>query len=426
MFLKMMGIALAMATVLASGLFWQIYHGWHADELEELEEGGRLLAKRIVIRIAPLLRTDNIAGLQELLEEMSQAIIAVNAIEIRDADGRLKGGIGPINPDARVSRVTVPIMGSFKGSVSVSMDQAHITSELTWLTGRLLATIALVAGIGMAGAWWLARVFTRPIGELVHKTRAVKGGDYAVRAEVRCRDEIGELAAAFNEMTAELQEREAVEHQLLRKLISAEDEERQRIARELHDHTGQALTSLVAGLSALEAGAQTPQQVGGLLTLATQTLSEVHDLSRTLRPMALDELGLDAALRRLCESCSQRLGLNVTCETLGFTANPRLPHPLEIAFYRISQEAVTNAVRHGNARSVDLLVHRRAGSILAVIEDDGKGFDAQGWRARSLRSDSVGLLSMEQRATLLGGSLRIESRPGGGTSLFVEIPLKLT
>ncbi|HEY5915007.1 MAG TPA: HAMP domain-containing protein [Verrucomicrobiae bacterium] len=420
----MVGIALGMAAVLASGLFWQIYHGWRADELAELEQNGRLVADQILSRGAPMLRSGDLAGLQGLLAEMAEAIVAVNAIQVRTSRERVLVEVGPKNPQAREHRVTVPITQGDGGRICVLMDTAQVSAELAWLVRRLLLTITAMAGLGTAGAWWVARLFTRPIRELVEKTRAVKAGDLRAWAPVRGRDEIGELAAAFNEMMAELREQEKNERQLLRKLINAEDEERKRVARELHDHTGQALTSLIAGLAALKSGGKTPQQVGDLLNVATQALEEVHDLSRTLRPLALDELGLDAALKKLCDTCSQQLNLAVKCQTTGFGAESRLPHSLEVALYRIGQEALTNAVRHGHARSVDLLVHRKPGSVLAVIEDDGDGFDVKDWRARCLRGDHVGLLSMEQRATLLGGSLRIESRPGGGISLFVEIPVK--
>ena len=425
MSLKLMAIALAMAVALASGLLWQIYSGWRADELAELQDNGRLLAHRLADRSAPLLRQGDFAALDKLLTELSEDFLAVNAIQVRDGGGKLLSRFGPKNPRVPVHEVTTPISGGAGGTISVWMDNSQVSHELASLTRRMLLTIGIIVGTGMAGAWWAARVFTRPIRQLVDKARAVKAGDLGARAPVSRLDEIGELARAFNEMLAEIQQRQALEHQLLRKLISAEDEERKRLARELHDHTGQALAALIAGLSTLNSGPARPEQLSDLLGLATQALSEVHNLSRTLRPVALDELGLVPALQKLCETCSQRLGLHVTCATTGLNGHRQLPQPLEIALYRISQEAITNAARHGKCRSVALLLHRHPNSVLAVIEDDGEGFNAHGWRSRCLQGDHSGLLNIEQRAKLLGGSLRIESRCRGGTSLYVEIPLKL-
>jgi signal transduction histidine kinase len=245
---------------------------------------------------------------------------------------------------------------------------------------------------------------------------------------VRAKDEVGELAVAFNEMTQAIAEKETAQQQLLRQVIRAGEEERKRIARELHDHTGQALTSQIAALSAMETRSQDPATRERLAELRQQTeqmLSEVHDLSVALRPSVLDDVGLMAALERHCRQFAQRSGIDVTCAEIGLDGQ-RLPSEIELTLYRVVQEALTNSSRHGKADRVSALMQRTATGVLATIQDNGSGFDARDWRRRCAEGLHLGLLGIEERVTLLGGTFCIESEPGKGATVYAELPLKET
>jgi signal transduction histidine kinase len=299
----------------------------------------------------------------------------------------------------------------------------HVGVESAILSRRLALVMAVTAVVGLALAWWLARVLTRPLHEMVAGTQRIQAGDLRVRLPVRAGDEIGELATAFNNMAAALEEKERARQKLLRRAIEAGEEERQRLARELHDQTGQLLTALIAGLGALETRATDDRQRAALVSLrelAAQTLGDIHDISRALRPAALDDLGLVAALEKHCASVADRFGKPVEFHRDGWTGSERLPGEIEVALYRIIQEALTNAVRHADATRIQVLAQRKPGAVLVAVADDGRGFDPA---ARGLNSDRLGLLGIEERAALLGGSACLESAPGGGTQLFVEIPL---
>lgn len=426
---KVMGIALGAAFFLGAVLFWQTQSAYYQLEKLEVEAHANFVAEVLALSTTPLLRDRNTAELQLLLDGMSQVApepdTRVKFLQVLDGSGRVvarSSGERLVDSQASLIEKSAKLPGDLPGSVEVALTDSHIGSELDWHRHRIIAATAIIALLGSLATWGLMHLVTRPIRELVQVTRAIKAGNYHARATVRSRDEVGELAGAFNEMIAALQQKDATNHQLLRKIIGAEEEERKRVARELHDQTGQALTSLIASLAALRSSGHT-KELTELLALATQTLSDVHDLSRTLRPSALDELGLVPALQRFCECLAKRLGLKVDFAAVGLSENSRLPSPVEVTLYRIGQEALTNAVRHGRARSVEVLLHRKPSSVLVVIEDDGQGFEAANWRERCLRGDHLGLLGIEERAALLGGTLRVESRPGTGTSLFVEIPL---
>jgi signal transduction histidine kinase len=240
---------------------------------------------------------------------------------------------------------------------------------------------------------------------------------------VRAGDEIGELAVAFNNMAATLEEKEIVRQKLLRRAIEAGEEERQRLARELHDQTGQLLTALIAGLGALETRASDPGQRAALVSLrelAAQTLGDIHNVSRALRPAALDDLGLIAALEKHCLIVAEHFGKPVSFHHDGWDSDKRLPSEIEIAPYRIVQEALTNAVRHAAASRIQVLLQHKPAAVMVAIEDDGRGFDPG---QRPTNGDKLGLLGIEERAALLGGHACLESTPGGGTQLFVEIPV---
>jgi signal transduction histidine kinase len=201
--------------------------------------------------------------------------------------------------------------------------------------------------------------------------------------------------------------------------VQAQETERRRLARELHDETGQALTSMLLGLAAVER-AETAEEahvaVGALRELVVETLQNVRRLAVELRPSALDDFGLEPALRRLGQSVKESGALDVQVETrLG--AERLLPE-VETAVYRIVQEALTNVVKHASAARVSIVVTRTPEKLALIIEDDGSGFDPDAAPAAGL-----GLLGMRERVQLLDGSLAIETALGSGTTLAVELPL---
>jgi signal transduction histidine kinase len=201
----------------------------------------------------------------------------------------------------------------------------------------------------------------------------------------------------------------------LRRAIASHETERRRLAHELHEETGQALTSILLGLKGLEEQLDAPA-VAPLRELVVATLQDVRRLALGLRPKALDDFGLEAAIEHLASESALASGIEVDCA--GGLGGRRLPDEVETALYRIAQEALTNAIRHAHARRVSILLTRKDGYVCEVIEDDGRGFD-QGRR----RADGLGLAVMRERVELLGGRLEIESAAGTGTTVVVDVPV---
>ena len=262
-----------------------------------------------------------------------------------------------------------------------------------------------------------------------------------------------DLADAFNIMLDRLEE---MHRESAARVLRAQEEERRRLALELHDQTGQSLTALALHAAAIAqrleyehsaAAIQARQQAEHLGLLAQRTLTEVQALSRQLRPPLLDDVGLEAALRWLAEDASERLKTTVTVRITTADAPgainsaqaaededsrndpPRLPADIETALFRIAQESVTNAVRHGHAQHITLALSFTASDLLTLqVHDDGYGFDtttiSQAASSRSHRShDGVGIEGMRERAQLIGGRFAIQSQPGQGCIVVVSVPL---
>jgi signal transduction histidine kinase len=203
-----------------------------------------------------------------------------------------------------------------------------------------------------------------------------------------------------------------------RRVVDAQELERRRLARELHDETGQALTSVLLGLRSLEdkGDDETQAVVAQVRALVVATLQDVRRLAVELRPKALDDFGLEAALERLTQTYSEQVGIPVDFQAA--MGSERLPAEVETALYRIVQESLTNIVKHANADRVSVLLTRKEGKALAVIEDDGRGFDPH-----HRREGHFGIEGMRERVALLDGRLTIETAPGDGTTLVVEVPV---
>lgn len=213
--------------------------------------------------------------------------------------------------------------------------------------------------------------------------------------------------------------------ELHRQLADAQEEERRRISRELHDHMGQHLAALILGLEALKESASEPHErvrVQQLQALASVIGSEVHDLALELRPTALDDLGLPSALRHYAEQWSGRYDIPVDVHS-NSPEQPRLPPAIETTLYRIVQEGLTNVAKHAQATRVSVIVEQRNGIVQLILEDDGCGFPVDAVMNAPHTERRLGLLGMRERATLAGGTLDIESAPGRGTTLFVRIPI---
>ncbi len=239
--------------------------------------------------------------------------------------------------------------------------------------------------------------------------------------------ELSKINRSLQEEIAQRQRAEEAHQQVLRRLKDAEETERGRISRELHDRLGQDLTALKLGLQLVKKqGPFTPSvqaSISQLEKLADSLMQDIHRLAWELRPAALDDFGLEMALRRYASEWSEQNGVAADFHCHGMETH-RLPTELETTLYRITQEALTNVLRHAKAQRVSVLLERRPDHIRLIVEDDGRGFDAQAALKAPGAHGRLGLLGMHERVILANGTIEIESTPGAGTTVFVRIPLE--
>jgi PAS domain S-box-containing protein len=243
------------------------------------------------------------------------------------------------------------------------------------------------------------------------------------------RDAVAQTDARVRQRTTEL-EAEVVKRltaqtdleNLLRKIVTAQEDERARIARDLHDQLGQQLTALrltlEQHLQRLAAEGGPAHDVERALALAREIDREVDFLAGELRPAMLDDLGLAAALPRYLQQWSGHYGIRGEFRGASFTAGD-LPRDAELVFYRVAQEALNNILKHAHASRVDVMLETRDGRVVLIVEDDGLGFDLDALRANA---GGIGLAGMRERAASVGATLQIESGPGEGTSIYLRCP----
>ncbi|KAA3656448.1 MAG: HAMP domain-containing protein [Chloroflexi bacterium] len=233
------------------------------------------------------------------------------------------------------------------------------------------------------------------------------------------------VIAANAQLHASLVEKEAVRQALLEALVRAQEDERARLARELHDGTGQTLTSLLVRLKVLEKqqkDAQLRENVSELCEATSGIIEQVRGVSYRLRPSALEEFGLDMALRSLVQDMTEPAEIGVDFNlSLG---KQRLPFEIESTLYRIAQECLTNVLRHAQASHVTVELLPLPYAICLRVEDDGIGFDPNDL-GNGKKRPRLGLIGLQERAEMLGGSLVVQSAPGAGTSVQVRIPLEM-
>ncbi len=262
------------------------------------------------------------------------------------------------------------------------------------------------------------------VGQFVGVSKVIRDISDRKKGEVLLRQAHEALEIRVQERTAELSAANHSLRILSTRLMQVQEEERSRLARDLHDEVGQLLTALKIDLQDIQHGGVEDSRFSPLtdsLDLVDRLLTQVRSLALDLRPSLLDDLGLVPALRWYVNRQATRNGWILSLSVEGLDG--RVPAPIEVSCFRVVQEALTNIAKYAKARTVDLTLCRKEQDITLVIQDDGVGFDVMLARQRAQGGESIGLLSLEERVRLAGGSFVISSVPGEGTRLDLRFPL---
>ena len=411
------------------------FHLTTAGSIDVLDATGTTLAS--TDRRRRLLRRED-------APEMSSAI--------RERKSAVRAGTGA---DAQMVLAVWPMSAARWGVLiredeSVAFARARTSRRtIVWLAPSLL-------GLALLFAWGAARSVRGPIAFLTDAAERIAYGNLHQPIPDLGDDEVGRLGRSFEQMRMalkasighveqanqdlerrvdertrelqglyrQLQERDEWREELLRKVISAQEDERKRLARELHDETSQTLSALAmkieTALAAWPAEASRDRLVEAK-QLTVRTLEELHRLIFDLRPSVLDDLGLLSAIRWYAERHLERRGIAVRCEFSGEA--DRLAPELETALFRVCQEAITNIAKHSGAETVLIQCFAREDRIAIEIEDDGRGFSPASLPPPAARERGLGLLGMRERVELFGGTLELDSAPGQGTRIAVTVPI---
>ncbi len=460
---KILGLVVGVVLLLSSMIVWQMGNILTNNLRDQLDKRAVSIGSDVAARATNELLINNAYSVYELLQNTLKNNEDVLYLFIVDPQGNVlahtfgeafpkellkanavagadKYHLTVFRTEVGVVRdVAVPILNGKLGVARIGMDENGLQKAVLLMTWNLLLIALFVSALGIIAAVLLTRVLTQPIRELVSLTQRVTQGELDVQGMVHSQDEIGVLTEAFNQMTeslsqnhreredlmVELREKEEMRLQLLEKVMTAQEEERKRISRELHDETSQALTSLMVGLKVLESEASfcaVGDRLQEMRQIVAQTLEEVHHLARELRPSVLDDMGLVAALERYIREYETKFGTEVDFNVTGFQLH-RVSAAIEVALYRIVQEALTNVAKYAEASMVSVLLDWREDWVSAIVEDNGQGFDPLQTVVQPGRG--LGLFGMQERAALLGGTFKIESQKGRGTTVFIKIPGKM-
>jgi signal transduction histidine kinase len=355
------------------------------------------------------------------------AILNLSIPEQTQSIGKDFRGVEVIRSHARLN------LPGLDWTLVAEMETQEAFAPVSALQRRLLVTGLLVSVGFMAAAWLLGRSVTRPVMALAEGTRRLSGRDFGVRLPVESSDEIGHLAESFNRMAERLEQTTVSRDELDRanrelealnaRLITAQEEERSRLARELHDDLTQRLAAVAISAGSLKLAPERDpvrwrSELGTIQDQLAQISNDVHGLSRRLHSATLDDLGLVAAVEGECRGFFERGGPPVAFSHSGSFQS--LSKDAQLGLYRIVQEALRNIFRHAEATEAAIRLNANVDEVTLEVEDNGRGFD------QSSSRPGLGLSSMSERARLLSGSVTIRSQPGKGTLVSAKLPYKAT
>jgi NarL family two-component system sensor histidine kinase LiaS len=308
--------------------------------------------------------------------------------------------------------VQAPWSNGFVNPIRAFGELSQLSEAGQLLSVPYYALLIAIVPVGVLFGLLASRRIVRRVRRLERAAVAVADGDYTVTLPVSGRDEIGQLEANFTTMARQLGSALAAERQ--RATGDARDAERARIAREVHDAISQHLVAMRMIAGGMRRADPANQQARAIESISEEAMRDMQALLIELRPASLDGAGLTLALQEICTAYRDRLGVAVDASLHDIT----VPAPVEHALLRITQEACTNAVRHGNARGLAVSMTCQDGCVELAVRDTGTGFDPAAPRAGS------GLAYIRERVTELGGTMEISSAPGHGAALTVRVPVQ--
>lgn len=455
---RILAMALSIIVLLSASIGLIVWKSLDDIISQQLQIRGAELAGHVASTAGNYILIEDIYALHELTAQAAASSKDVRYILIVDSNKRLlahtfHGGIprrlladAPDSDEPKttlfesdegpIHDIVVPIENGAIGYVRIGMTEQYTRSFINRYGKDVLTAVFAICLLAVFLSSRISARITKPIRNLVRVVESITKGNLLARADSNDTVEIGKLAVAFNEMAAnlikasadketllsELRAKDRMRDTLISKLMTAQEDERKRISRELHDETSQALTSLMLTMRALAEDAPNREQKEALLVgrnVAAGILREVRDLAVELRPPALDDLGLAAAIESYSDKFAARHSLDIDLHITGRQTG--VGDQLAVALYRIVQESLSNVAQHAGATAVSIAIAFESEQIVVTIADNGRGL-SESDLARARRERRLGLYGMRERVELLQGTLAIRQSSSGGAELCITIP----
>jgi signal transduction histidine kinase len=397
-------------------------HGWIAAILDQQ---GRTLARSLdPQRYVGQLGTPKFLKLTKHADAGWLPFVSREGIPVKAAFDRVKPVNWMIGIAIPLKTLYAPLHRSMRALILVGAAALLVALSLAVLIGRRISRpiaglVEYAAAVGRGEV-----VLLQPTG--LRETDAVARSLHNAGEELqRGAAELRDSEQRYRTLAADLARANQERQQLLQRTVEAQEAERQRIARELHDSLAQYLTAVRLGLNAIDkscgAGTAAAPKLQELKCLTTEVGHEISRMARELRPTVLDDLGLQSAIAQYLEEWRERSDISFDLQI--HLDGQRLPRPVETTLYRVTQEAIVNVVKHADASHAGIILESNNNQVRLIVEDNGRGFSLQESNPTGDRVQHFGLIGMRERLALVKGTLEIETAPGAGTTLFITVPL---
>ena len=459
---KIMGMIITLLIALALWINWEVRDKVSSLLEKQMIERAIVTANNVSYIIAEPVLTNNYYDLNNIIDEFIKADKSIRYYFILDKNGTLQlssFNIGipenlseinnPVNNKTNVEEiiteegiiwdVATPIANGYGGTLRIGITDQSRAVGLYDVTRKIIFSTTVMIILTIFVAFGLTKILTLPLKQLVQFAYAIGQGNYdaKLKAESWISKEIAFLLQSFNQMVTNLknisikiEHAQNVRKKLLQKIISAQEEERARVARELHDEANQYMAAINMGLDRITAESDPNKSKNlskELKKIVLQASSELKHLAWELRPTTIDKIGLTSALENYIQNCkiNSKINIDFTCD---IECEEQLDEEVKIAVFRIIQEALTNIAKHADADEIEVTLKTSKEYLIIIVEDNGKGFNTdtilQLAENASGKIKSIGIYGMMQRAELIDGKLIIESEPNQGTTVYLKVPLR--
>lgn len=458
---KIMGIVIFLILVLAFGINYEVRAKTSSLLEKQLIQHATSLTNNVAYMITEPVLTNNIFQLHSIMDKMVRQDPNVRYYFILNKEGNIllssfseglpKDLVMKNSPNVSDVNLTVlkteegiiwdiaaPIAKGFGGTLRIGVTEKYRIIGLHEVSQKILLSTLVVILLSIAVAYLLTKALTYPIVQLVNFAETMGQGNYDAKLKINrwANREIVTLLGSFNEManniletSSKMEVAQKARKTLLQKIINVQEEERARVARELHDETNQCLAAINLGLDRMceeDDVTKSKHLSKELQKIVMQASTDLKRLAWELRPSAIDKVGLTLAIQNYVDNFMKNYKINVNC-ICELTEHEGLDGDVSIVVYRIIQETLTNIVKHAKADQVEIILTKAPERLMVIIEDNGRGFDPDKVldfeKKTAGKITSLGLYGMMERAELIGGNLLIESEPGQGTTVYLTVPL---